>query len=534
MKRGQIRIFLLVSTLVLLFTGYLKGCNHFEYPKQFPLSEREKDSLRHVSTNYRDSLITVASGQHYKKNSLHKIIYGEHYRDLWALPVEMKVFNIAEEKGGLKILKRGGNMQTLSLRLEGKDGKKYVLRTIDKDQSKALPPKLKNRVLVYIIKDQTAALNPYGALIIPYLANAAGILHTHPELYFIPYDTRLGEYADLFEGRVAILEEFPDESWAKELGNAEDIINTEDLLAKRFASYNTVIDQKAFLKARLFDLWINDWDRHTDQWRWAQYTEGENKIYKPIPRDRDMAFYKFDTGLLPSLIVTINPKFQTFDYNYGKIKGLIKNARYIDRLVLNGMTEQQFLEIANELEKDLTDSIITHSVNQYPAEVFKKMGYETICKLKIRRNKLDYAAREYYRLLFEQVQIAGTDQDEKFTVERLSNKETKVTVENANGKITFRHIYDNNITREIKLIGLDGTDKFIVKGKTEKGILIKIYGGQHADEIIDESEVKGITRKTKVYDTKGDNTIHKSDETQDLTTYDKSVLNFDRTGIKKR
>ena len=533
MKRGQIRIFLLVSILVLLFTGYLKGCNHFEYPKQLPLSEKQKDSLRHVSTNYRDSLITVASGNYYKKNSLHEIIYGEHYRDLWALPVEMKVFNISEEKGGFKILKRGGNMQTLSLRLETEDGKKYVLRTIDKDQSKALPPKLKNKVLVYIIKDQTAALNPYGALIIPYLANAAGILHTNPELYFIPYDTKLGEHADLFEGRVAILEEFPDESWAKELGNAEDIISTEDLLAKRFASADALIDQKAFLKARLFDLWINDWDRHTDQWKWAEYTEDGKKVYRPIPRDRDMAFYKFDTGLLPSLIVTINPKFQTFDYDYGNIKGLIKNAKYIDRLALNGLTEAEFLTIANELKSDLTDSIIAYSVNQYPSEVFKKMGYETICKLKTRRNKLDKAAGEYYRLLFERVQIVGTDQQETFTVERLNNRDTKVTVEDQKGGIIFQHVYDNHITREISLVGLDGKDKFIVRGKADKGTLVKIFGGQHADEIIDESEVKGLTRKTKIYDTKNENIIQKSDETEDLTTNDTSVLNFDRKGIKK-
>jgi hypothetical protein len=33
---------------------------------------------------------------------------------------------------------------------------------------------------------------------------------------------------------------------------------------------------------------IGDWDRHYDQWRWAEYKKGQ-VIYRPIPRDRDQA-----------------------------------------------------------------------------------------------------------------------------------------------------------------------------------------------------------------------------------------------------
>jgi hypothetical protein len=29
-------------------------------------------------------------------------------------------------------------------------------------------------------------------------------------------------------------------------------------------------DEDEYIKARLFDMLIGDWDRHYDQWRWAE------------------------------------------------------------------------------------------------------------------------------------------------------------------------------------------------------------------------------------------------------------------------
>src|SRR5207245_4245986 len=57
---------------------------------------------------------------------------------------------------------------------------------------------------------------------------------------------------------------------------------------------------RAFLAARLLDLFVGDWDRHAAQWRWARLDEGDARLWRPIPRDRDQAFSKLD-GLLPWL-----------------------------------------------------------------------------------------------------------------------------------------------------------------------------------------------------------------------------------------
>ncbi|UII22716.1 hypothetical protein [Fulvivirga ligni] len=86
-----------------------------------------------------DSIITSASEQ-YETHSKFKVkMLGENYRKEWQQPLSVKVFRINEEHGGLVIVQKGGGQQTKSLRLEAKNGKQYVLRTIEKYAEGAIP-----------------------------------------------------------------------------------------------------------------------------------------------------------------------------------------------------------------------------------------------------------------------------------------------------------------------------------------------------------------------------------------------------------
>ena len=85
------------------------------------------------------------------------------------------------------------------------------------------------------------------------------------------------------------------------------------------------VDENEYIKARLFDMLIGDWDRHYDQWRWGEYKEGDKIIYKPIPRDRDQAFTKYDGALLSILMnIPALRHMQTF-------KDKIKNVKWFNR-----------------------------------------------------------------------------------------------------------------------------------------------------------------------------------------------------------
>ena len=524
MKRRLFRVSILFILILLGLTGYIKGCDSCVLPKQKPIS--------YPSENNSDSIVTVAAGQHYEQGELHEIIFGEQYRELWALPIEMPVFNITKINGGMKILHKGGSMQTLNLRLEDKEGKEYVLRTVDKDNANALPSALRNKVLNFIIRDQTSALNPYSALIIAPLAEAAGIFHTNPKLYYIPSDPNFGQYQQEFERRVVMLEEQPDESWIESdlFGKPVDIISTGSMLENKFTRQDILLDQQEYARARIFDLWINDWDRHADQWRWAEFKDDGITVYKPIPRDRDIAFFKFNSGILPKLVTLFNPKFQSFNYGYGNVEGLVKNAKAIDNLILNRLSKKDFINIAKELEQKLTDSVIIEAISHWPEEVIKKSGVETLSKLKTRRENLVKAAEEYYTIVFEEVVITGTDKEETFIIERLNDNETSVKVLDEDDKIIFQQTYLRSVTEEITLYGLKGDDSFLLTGNASKGLLVKIYGGEGKDKLRDHSFVKGYKNKTKVYDTERGNDFEFGPETEDLTTSDPRILYFDRTG----
>ena len=71
---------------------------------------------------------------------------------------------------------------------------------------------------------------------------------------------------------------------------------------------NHRIDQAAVLKARLLDILIGDWDRHFDQWRWGLRDTLDEKVYYPIPRDRDQAFFNSD-GILAWYISKFHLRF---------------------------------------------------------------------------------------------------------------------------------------------------------------------------------------------------------------------------------
>jgi hypothetical protein len=59
------------------------------------------------------------------------------------------------------------------------------------------------------------------------------------------------------------------------------------------------VDSSEFFRARLLDLFLGDWDRHEDQWRWADTKKGSEKKYFAVPRDRDQVFHLTE-GVFPT------------------------------------------------------------------------------------------------------------------------------------------------------------------------------------------------------------------------------------------
>jgi len=496
------------------------------------------------TTDYTDSIITVVPGDIYSAGQMQKLFMGTQYRETWLTPIEVPVLDLYKEKGGLTPLKKGGGQQTLSLRFQGEDGKQYVIRSIQKYPIKALPKALRKTIAVSIVQDMISIAHPYGAMMIPLLAEEAGIYHSNPKVVYVPDDPKLGDYREEFAGMLALFEERPsgDQSDNPSFGNSKKLIGSPDVYKKLYKDNDNYVDQQFFLRSRLFDMLIGDWDRHEDQWRWATFKseDGKGKMFRPIPRDRDQAFVKFQ-GVLPSIANRkwALRKFQPFDHDVRDIAGLCFNARYIDRTFLTGLSKEEWIKMAEELKSTITDATIEKSVQSNLQEAPYELEGETIIsKLKSRREKLPEFAERYYLILAKEVDVVGSDKHEYFEVKRLNDEQTEVTVYKSNDsgkkkKVIYHRIFKREETKEIRLYGMGESDIFHLSGEVKKGIKVRVIGGKGKDKITDVSKVSGWAKKTKVYDKKKKTELEKGPETKDLTrNNDPEINSYDHHAFK--
>jgi len=478
----------------------------------------------------KDSITIAIAPEYNDVSAFHRFFLGESYRKLWATPVKMRVFHLAKEKGGLKILQRGGGYQTKSLRLEDATGQEWVIRTIQKYPERVLPPTLRETVAATIIQDQISAEHPFSAVIVHPLAKALNVPHANPEVVFVPDDPAFGEYRKDFANQVFLFEE-------REPLDAKKTDNTAKTQDRLKEDNDNTVDQKTVLRARLLDMLLGDWDRHEDQWRWERRKGQNGIVYEPVPRDRDQVFYN-TSGVLPWLVSRhlLMAKFQSYEDHIRSINRWNFNARSFDRYFLNSLSQQDWeAEIAN-VQKTLTDDLITRSVKLMPADIYKQGGAELARKMIARRNVLKKQALKYYRFLSSTVEIPLSDKNELFDITneadgRVSVIINKIKKDGSKDQVIYQRVFDPKITDEIRLYGMDGEDIFKVHGSNNSPIKIRMIGGGDEDTFGADNTLPGKSNRL-VYD-RADKKNNIADTGLKLRLgTDSTVNSFDKFGFK--
>ncbi|MCB0549209.1 MAG: metallophosphoesterase [Phaeodactylibacter sp.] len=459
-----------------------------------------------------ETLEIPISQENYKKGKLWDFFWGKHYRDVYNAVVPVSTLKLDEAKGGLKPVKRGGGYQTNSLRFETEDGKQYVVRSIDKDPSRTLGYPFNQSFVTEVVKDNFSASHPLSAIPAARLAEAVGIYYTSPELAYLPAQPALDIYNDEFANSLYLFEERPDDDkWADtpQFGNSRKILSTSDMLAEVLGEHDRLIDYRWVVRSRLFDVLIGDWDRHDDQWRWAEIDEGKYEYYRPIPRDRDQAFCKYD-GLLLGIARGTAPdikKLQIFNGRTKRIQWLVYNARHFDRNFLSGADWSTWEEEVRRIQAAVTDERIDAAFRKgWPAAVYALDGDDITRKLKARRDNLMDMARDYYKYITREVEVIGTSEKDLFTIERLPGGQTRIRVYDTNDKgekefLFYGRTFDYDETKQILIYGLDDDDIFEVTGQAEKAIMIRIIGGLGKDSFTDKSSIEHGGKRLIYYDT---------------------------------
>ncbi len=326
---------------------------------------------------------------------------GEQYRKAWSAPVKVPIFYLDTLYGGMTILKEGGGKQTHSLKVKSGQGVIYSLRSINKDPQPLIPEVARTLGLENIIVDGISAQHPYAAVVVAQLATAAKILHTDPKIVFVPKQDLLGDFNQKFGNRLYLLEHETDggANWTN-LNNVTEILDTEDLQELKLElGEKLTIDKYETIRARLFDILIGDWDRHTKQWGWVVTKNIDLYSAIPLPGDRDNAFFNLE-GILPSIIANkhLLPGLQSFEKEIDYLPGLVMP---FDVYFLQNTPEDVFIEEAKKLQDLLPNTVLKESLHAWPDDIYKLDGEEIYAILKDRRDKMVDYALAFKRILDE-------------------------------------------------------------------------------------------------------------------------------------
>jgi hypothetical protein len=491
-----------------------------------------------VAPDPADTLFIGAAAPELEAGAIKEFFLGKAHRDIWTASVTVPVLDVGSVHGGLKPIQRGGGQQTVSVRLEDQDGRQYVLRSLAKDPTRTLPGELREGIARDIVRDQVAILHPYGALLVPPLARAIGVYYATPEVFYVPDDPRLEPYADIVGGRVMMLEERPDDdmSHAPQFGNSDNVVGFAKMYSELAEDNDHRVDARFLARNRILDMFISDWDRHEDQWRWAtlEPADGKGKWFRAIPRDRDWAFNRMD-GLFPNIVQSryVLPKFQEFNRDFGFIRGLNGSGIPQDRRLLASLTPSDWSEIGDSVAAALTDSVLSESIGRWPEGIQARQGEEFLEIFRERRSGLLDAAEEYSELLDRSVDIVMSDKHEEFVVSAVAPDSSRVVVykttkEGERRKVLYDRTFSRDRTRELRLYGMGGNDRFSIP-ETGSKIYLHVVGGAGEDRFEGSARTPG---RVYFYDTTGGMTVEDPGDAQSRLSQDPLVNRYDKHDSK--
>jgi hypothetical protein len=439
-----------------------------------------------------DEAVEVAATR-YRAGWLHQLLFGKDYRALWALPVQVEVLDLARFAGGLAPVRRVGAGQSSGLALAGADGRAYTFRGVEKDATRGLSPELQRTVAGRIAQDQVAAMLPGAPVVAVALLDAAEVLHVEPRLVVMPDDARLGAFREDFANVLGTIEEYPRaaEGGRPGFAGATELVDTEELFERLRTTPGERVDSRAFLRARLVDLVLGDWDRHAGQWRWAK-RPGDTE-WQPIPEDRDFAFCRFE-GLVLAIARNWSPRWVSFGDEYPYVLGLTWQAWPLDRTLLSDLEWPAWDEAADELRRLLTDEAIDAALARLPEAYRREEGARLERSLRRRRDALPEAARAFYALLAEEVPVEATDAAEVAELVATEGGDLEVTVRRvgaggaADGAPFFRRRFNAHETAEVRLDLRGGADRLVTRGRSR--IRVRVLGGE-GDDRFDDSRGGG-------------------------------------------
>lgn len=455
--------------------------------------------------------VSIRPGPSYEAGPVKEWLLGSGYRPLWTSPVRVEVLDLGAFAGGLTPIEAGGGGQTRTLHMRGADGRRYLFRSVYKFVEQSLPRDLRETFLHRLFQDQLSALHPTGALIAPPLLDAAGVLGLRPRLVVMPDDVRLGEHRAEFAMMLGQIEERPNEGPDDTPGFAgsSKVVGMERLLERIEEDPSQRPAAREYLAARLVDFVIGDPDRGADQWRWASVERpGGGLLWRPVPRDRDMAFVRAD-GQLSRLARIVFPKLLDYGPSYAALEALTVSSVPRDRRLLSELPKEAWDSVVATLQERLTDEVIAEAVAGMPPEHQAAQAERLARALRARRAALPAAADRFYDRLAGEVDVHATTGIDVAAVDILPDGSVDVRLSSPRADPPSEPYYQRRFrpdeTGEVRIYLLDGADRAVVRGHRPPAARIRVIGGPGNDVLLDSTTAAG--GRVSFHDARGENVI---------------------------
>jgi len=487
-----------------------------------------------AQTDKAPETVRVAPGPEYTAGSTHRFFYGDLWRNLWTEIVDVELLDLDHFAGGLTVVgggpplpeHRSGRCDDTvvrsesedavavgwtarsagSLYLKGANNQLYSFRLLDGRPEEVLPSNVQTLFASHVRKDLVAATHPYGELVANTLRSAVGIRSPDVQIVVLPESDRLGEMKGIFSGRPGILFTSPDQSWeegipAEEFSSDATVstCSTTQLLCTLDRDHRQRVDAVEYLKARIMDLYLGDWARSEDGWRWLprKNVPAPSGEWIPVSLSPTHDFTSFD-GFFPWVGSFVVPQVGAFGSAYASIATQAWSSRNLDRRLLSPLGRQTWDSVTGVIISRLTDSVIAGAVARIPTSARSRGGDALEATLRARRAALSQAAGDFYRLLASTVDVRGSDRRECAEVMRSDGTHVEVNLfaVDAAGSPQrdaplYHRIFSSEETDEIRLSLLGGDDRVILRGTVDSSIPVYVVGGDGDDQIIDSSRVNG-------------------------------------------
>ena len=420
--------------------------------------------------------VTVPAGKRYVAGGpfgwLSNVLAGSRYRHLWGLPVTMQYLDPAQR--GLVPIGADTGLRAGFIYFRDSSGAGWTFRPLDRDLQNYISAARRKGVVSGFVQDLQSGRHPGAPLVVQGLMRGAGLGGKEQRLLALQVDTALVP---------GLLEQGIETRFRDELDEKSSAITSVELLAQLDAPDPPTVDAAAYLRERLFDIYVGSWDPLPEDWLWARRRGG---LMVPLPRDRDGAFSRFD-GVVTGLASQTLSELSSFQAGYGPKLPMTGRMRVLDRRLLTGLDSARWSSVTADLAGRLTDKVLQQSVNLMPPEYQRENGRELLHQLEVRRDRLAEVSRRYREQLLDRGELYGTTMADTIIARRSDGGVLDVSI---GDRVPVR--FESSQTDEVRLFPLGGADRIVFRGGNHDGPALRI-AVDSSDVISDPRGINAIS-----------------------------------------